>query len=225
MPIKGQDSLHLANVFRDGIALGFLAACSLSGLIAGCSNEPIDVPCPGVAAGELVVTEVHGPQSGEDQYGEWVEIYNASDSAVDLRGLSVTFTKLDGSSQLQMFVRKSVELAAGEYAVFGKQLSGTEPEHVNYGYLGDIGDIDGSGGKLFDSAAVEISSCGEVIDLAVYRNLPTRGSLALNGDISPPTAEANDDEVNWCVDELEDEDTDEKGVRGTPQEENPSCAE
>ena len=223
--MKRLDSLHLANVFRDGIALAFLAACSLGGLSAGCSHEPLDIPCPAVSAGELVVTEVHGPQTGEDRYGEWVEIYNASNRTIDLSGLSVSFTKHDGSSKLQMFIRTPVNLEAGAYAVFGKQLPGAVPEHVNYGYLGDIGDIDGTGGKLFDSAAVEISSCGERIDLAVYRNLPTKGSLTLNGDISPPTAEANDEDINWCVDNLEDDETEQKGVRGTPQEENPSCEE
>ncbi len=222
--MKRQDSLHLANVFGDCTALTFLAACSLS-VLSGCSHEPLDIPCPAISAGELVVTEVHGPQTGEDQYGEWIEVYNASSRTIDLSGLSVSFTKLDGSSKLKMFVRTAVNLEPGGYAVFGKQLPGAEPEHVDYGYLGDIGDIDGSGGKLFDSAAVEITSCGEFIDLALYRNLPTKGSLTLNGDISPPTAEANDDEVNWCVDNLEDEETEQKGVRGTPQEENPSCAE
>ena len=223
--MKRQDSLHLANVFRDGIGLAFLAACSLSALSAGCSHEPLDIPCPAVSAGELVVTEVHGPQTGEDQYGEWVEVYNASSRTIDLSGLSVSFTKLDGSSELKMFIRSAVNLEPGGYAVFGKQLAGFEPDHVDYGYLGDIGDIDGTGGKLFDSAAVRISSCGEAIDLAVYRNLPTKGSLTLSGDISPPTAEANDDEINWCIDNLEDDETEQKGVRGTPQEENPSCAE
>lgn len=212
-------------MFRDGIALALLSACSLSGLFAGCSNEPLDIPCPVLSDGELVVTEIHGPQSGEDQYGEWVEVYNASGRTIDLSGLSVRFTKLDGSSSLQMFVRSAIDVAPGDYAVFGKQLSGAEPEHVDYGYLGDIGDVDGSGGKLFDSAAVEITSCGEPVDIAVYRNLPTKGSLALSGDISPPTAVANDDEINWCVDDREDDETEQKGVRGTPKEENPSCVE
>lgn len=221
--MKRKDSLHLGQVLRDGIALAFLAVCSLSGLSTGCSHDPLDIPCPAVSEGELVVTEIHGPQSGEDQYGEWVEVYNGTGRTIDLSGLAVRFIKLDGSSNLQMFVRNATSIGPGSYAVFGKQLAGAEPAHVDYGYLGDIGDIDGSGGKLFDSAAVELSSCGEVIDLAVYRNLPTKGSLALNGAISPPTAAANDEDINWCVDDLEDENTEQMGVRGTPREENPVC--
>ncbi len=223
--MKRQDSLHLAHVFRDGIALAFLTACSVSGFLAGCSHEPLDIPCPAVSEGDLVVTEIHGPQSGADGYGEWVEVYNASGSAIDLSGLSMQLTKLDGSSDLKMFVRSAVSVEAGAYAVLGKQLSGAEPAHVDYGYLGDIGEVDGTGGKLFDSAAVTLSSCGETIDVAVYRNLPTKGSLALSGDISPPTAASNDLDINWCVDEREDDETEQNGVRGTPREDNPSCAE
>ncbi|MCP4446169.1 MAG: lamin tail domain-containing protein [Myxococcales bacterium] len=218
MPTNAQDSLHLAKVLSDGIGLAFLIACSSSGLVAGCSHEPLDVPCPTVSEGDLVVTEIHGPQSGEDQYGEWVEVYNATGRTIDLAGLSVNFIKLDGSSERAMFIRSSVNLDSGAYGVFGRQTAGAEPEHVDYGYKSDIDS------KLFDSAAVEISSCGEFVDLAVYRDLPTKGSLTLNGEISPPTAAANDDDVNWCVDDLEDENTEQMGVRGTPQEENPVCA-
>lgn len=218
MPMKRKDSIHLGQVLREGIALASLTVGSLSGLSAGCSREPLDIPCPAVSAGDLVVTEIHGPQSGEDQYGEWIEIYNTTGRTIDLSGLSVSFTKLDGSSANDMFVRSAVTIDPGAYVVFGRQFAGAEPDHVDYGYIGDIDS------KLFDSAAVQISSCGEQIDIALYRNLPTKGSLTLSGDISPPTADANDDERNWCEDTREDENTAQLGVRGTPGEENPSCA-
>lgn len=215
--MKRQDSLHLGQVFRDGIALTFLSACSLSGLFVACSQAPVDIPCPEASEGDLVVTEIHGPQSGEDQYGEWIEIYNSTSRTIDLSGLSVSFTKLDGSSENRFLVRTPLALEPGGYAVFGRQPVGAEPDHVDYGYQGDLDS------KLFDSAAVRVSTCGDLVDLAVYRNLPTKGSLILDGDISPPTAEANEDERNWCVDNREDDNTEQLGVRGTPREENPSC--
>ncbi len=199
------------------LVLTLLTACSVGGLLFGCSQEPLDIPCPEVSKGDLVVTEVHGPQTGEDRYGEWIEIYNATGSAIDLSGLSVTFKKLDGSSNTRLFIRTALSLAPGAYAVFGRQTAGAEPEHVDYGYKADLDS------KLYDSAAVEVISCGDQIDLAVYRNLPTKGSLTLDGAISPPTALANDDERSWCVDNREDEDTEQLGVRGTPGEENPVC--
>lgn len=192
----------------------------LAGLyLSGCVHDRLDIPCPDIGPDDLVVTEIHGPQTGEDRYGEWIEVYNPTGRSVDLSGLKINFIKLDGSSTTSVLVRRPVQIEPDSYAVFGRQVLGAEPSYVDYGYINDMDS------KIFDTAAVELSACGEVVDVAVYRNLPSRGSLVLSGDISPPTAEANDDERLWCVDALEDENTEQFGIRGTPQEENPTCPE
>ena len=185
---------------------------------SACVNDPLDVPCPDLAADDLVVTEIHGPQSGEDAYGEWIEVYNPTTREIDLRGLSVSLIRLDGSKQADLIVRTPVPLVSGGYAVFGRQLAGQEPAHVDYGYISDFDS------KLYDSAAVEISSCGRRVDVAVYRNLPPKGSLILDG-ATEPDAELNNDEANWCVDAREDENSETDGIRGTPKEANPVCEE
>lgn len=182
-----------------------------------CVRDPLDVPCPYLDPGDLVVTEIHGPQTGEDRYGEWIEVFNSSDKTVDLSGLAVRFIKLDGSSSAKLLVRNSVPLESGAYGTLGRYFAGTEPDFINYGYSDDLD------GKIYDTGAIELSSCGVVLDVAVYRNLPSRGSMALSGDVSPPDAEANDDERNWCRDTRVDDDTEQFGIRGTPQEENPAC--
>jgi hypothetical protein len=165
----------------------------------------------------LVITEVHGPQSGEDAYGQWIEIYNSSARTIDLAGLSVSVIRLDGSAEARFLVRNATTVAPNGYAVFGRQVAGSEPAHVDYGYISDLEK------DLYDSGAIEVSSCGLRIDLMVYRNLPTKGSVILDGSIDPPTAEANDDEVNLCIDQTEDAMTEQSGIRGTPQEGNPVC--
>lgn len=205
-------------MLRDHIAPLLLPLVLLGGSSAfGCINEALEVPCPNVAAGDLVITEIHGPQSGEDRYGEWIEIFNASTESVNLKGLSVRVLRLDGSAQSRLLVRDSVSMSAGSYAVLGKQVSGAEPDHVDYGYISDIDN------KLYDSGAIQIESCGSEIDLVVYRNLPSKGSLVLDGSIVPPTAVANDEEANWCIDDEADEMSPLMGIRGTPQEENFIC--
>lgn len=214
MSIGGQDSLHLRQVLhysKDLLPL-LVALCGV-----GCVHDPLEISCPELGPGDLVVTEIHGPQSGEDRYGEWIEVFNSSDKTVDLSGLAVRLIKLDGSSSEKLLVRTPVSLESGKYGVFGRQFPGSEPDYVNYGYSEDV-DRD-----IYDTGAVELSSCGVVLDVAVYRNLPSRGSFALSGAIDPPDAEANDDELNWCRDTLEDEDTEQFGIRGTPQKENPVC--
>jgi hypothetical protein len=213
-------------VFRDYIPPGVLPLLILPigiGLLsAGCTTDPLDIPCPALSAGDLVITEIHGPQSGEDRYGEWIEVFNASPAVVDLSGLSVSVIRLDGSSEERLLVRSTLSIASGAYAVFGKQLPGAEPDYVNYGYLSDLS---ATNKKLPDSGAIEVSSCGERIDLVVYRNLPSKGSVILDGSIDPPSAVANDDEINWCIDNTEDAMSETFGIRGTPQEANPICPE
>ena len=54
-------------------------------------REPAETVCPQLAAGDLVVSEVRGPQRPEDASGAWVEIFNASGREVDLLGIKVRF--------------------------------------------------------------------------------------------------------------------------------------
>lgn len=188
----------------------------LLGLV-GCDRDPLGVDCPDASEGELLVTEIRGPQSGEDVDGEWIEIHNASGRDVDLRGLGLVVTRLDGASQATILVRDSTPLLAGGYAVLGRHPSGAEPGHVDYGYAGEYDS------KLYDSAAVELSACGESLDLVVYRNLPSRGTYSLDGSLTP-SAEGNDDERNWCVDDVADDTFGGLTMRGTPRERNRTCS-
>ncbi len=195
----------------------FIPAIFLTTLIfSGCDTDPLEVPCPDLAAGDLVVTEIRGPQTGADMYGEWIEVFNATNRTLDLAGLSVAITKLDGSSSLSFLVRTPTSVSPGGYVVFGRQDAGAEPSHVDYGYRTDVDS------KLFDSGAVELTTCGTAVDLAVYRNLPNTGTLVLNG-ATAPDAENNSDEANWCIDSRDDANASVDGSRGSPQFANPFC--
>lgn len=196
---------------------------------SACSREALDELCPGVAPGGLLVTEVRGDQSGEDAYGEWLEIYNGSGSAVDLEGLEIVFRRVDGGASGTILIRDTVPLDAGGYAVIGRFAPGnTAPGHIDYGYT--IPCEESSSGcdekwldtGFYNAAAVDLIACGELIDRAIYRDLPSRGSWSYDGAM-PLTAEGNDDEAAWCIDETEDEDTATMGYRGTPGEENVPC--
>ena len=190
-------------------------------LVAACSRDPLEVPCPDLQPGELVVTEIRGAQSPEPGYGEWIEIYNGSADTVDLTGLRVTLTRLvDGTAAASFILRggASTEAAAGTYFVLGRFPAGDEPAYVQYGYAADF-DAD-----LPTGAAVDVSSCGERMDRMIYRSLPGEGTYSLSGAIDPPGGDDNDDEDAWCVDLTEDADTPSMGIRGTPGEKNIPCA-
>jgi hypothetical protein len=207
------DRLLLLNLMHS-LSLAALAMTLL--LSAGCERDPRTAVCPELAPGDLVVTEIRGDQSGtDDVLGEWIELYNASSSAIDLTGVAVTVTRLDGGSSARLVFRRNVTVGAGEYVVMGRfyEVDGINlPSYINYGYAADFDS------SIYDTGAIEIFSCGTETDEIIYRNLPSTGTYALDGALEP-SAEANDDLEAWCIDEL----TGDPDATGTPGERNPVC--
>lgn len=188
-------------------ALALVATCALA--CAGCDRAPLDVECPPGTAGALVVSELRGRQSGgDDAMGQWIEIYNPGDAAASIAGLRVRLTKLDGSGEAQILVRDAaLSVPAHGYAVLGRFTPGDLPPNADYGYAQDYA------GDLYPSGVVELASCGNVIDTAIYDGLPITGTLALDG-AAPPDATANDSSAGWCIDPTS---------AGTPRQGNPPC--
>ena len=189
--------------------------------LGACTRDPIDVPCPDVQPGDLVVTEIRADQSPEPGYGQWIEIYNGSADTLDLTGLRVTLTRLvDGTPAASFILRggATTDAAPGGYFVLGRFPAGDEPSYVQYGYADDFDD------DLPTGAAVDIISCGELVDRMIYRSLPGEGTYSLTGAIDPPEGAENDDEGSWCTDLTEDDDTPTMGIRGTPGKKNIPCA-
>lgn len=185
---------------------------------SACTREPVDVECPAVNAGDLVISEIRGDQSGEDTYGQWIEIFNATTDQVDLKGAELTTQKLDGSGEGRILIRRSVPVAAGGYAVLGQFADDDMlPDYVDYGYVDDFAS------SFYNSAAIDLSSCGTRIDRVIYHDLPSTGTLSLDG-AADPDATSNDDEGNWCVDDRDTmPDPTMLGIPGTPGERNLSC--
>lgn len=180
--------------------------------------DTIEYVCPDVGPGDLVITEIRGEQSGPDTYGQWVEVYNASGSAIDLRGMQLEVTRLDGSGLKTVIVRAdALPVEPGAYTVLGA-FPEVVPDHGDYAFGVDLQ------GDLYGAAVLRVFACGEEIDTLVYTDLPGEGSYSLDGDLEPDT-EANDDEENWCTDAAEDPDAppNQIGTPGTPKEANRPC--
>ena len=182
--------------------------------LVGCAREPEEALCPEVAVGDLIVTEVRGPQTPADPMnGEWIELFNASARAIDLEGIRIRFRRKDGSDEVPVIVRDSVSVAAGEYIVLGLFLNdATRPAHVNYGFASDFTQA------WLPAAAVDVESCGVRIDRSTYDALPKLGSFSFNGAMTPDT-NANDDLRNWCTNAA----TAGAVSPGSPQQANPPC--
>ena len=53
-------------------------------LLAGCPRDAADPVCPDIAAGDLVITEIGGPQTGMETLRPFIEVFNASGTEIDL---------------------------------------------------------------------------------------------------------------------------------------------
>lgn len=73
-------------------------------------------------AGQVVITEfMADPNDVEDKVGEWIELLNVSDHAIDLSGGRLTDTGRNDWS-----IPDGTVLQAGEYRVFGRDLMGDD---------------------------------------------------------------------------------------------------
>lgn len=197
---------------------------AIAGTLAGCVRAPLDSDCAALAEGDLVVSELRGKQAEASSYRQWVEVYNASDEAVQLSGLRLVFTRNDGDS-VALFVRADLELPAGAYATLGGG-SPDEFPYIDYDYTVDLHSVSDPSqpSDLDGSALLTLETCGTVID-SVHYTLPELGTLALDGAAAPDAAANDDTKSGWCNDLREgDGPQTEIGVRGTPQEANPPCA-
>ena len=184
------------------------AALLFLGLL-GCSRDPVEAICPSIVEGDLVVTEIRGPQ--DEQNGPWVELFNASNSTIDLIGTKIRFRRKDGSGEVPILVRRSLPVAAGDYVVLGlffdiDIVADQTPPHVDYGFLDDFD------GTWLPAAAVDVETCGTLVDRATYDVLPDTGTYELG--TMPPNADDNNLPASWCFDTTAD---------GTPGAANTAC--
>ena len=191
-----------------------LVTASLGLLLGGgCVRDAEDPECPALAADDLVITEIAGPQTGND-LPPWIEIYNASGGSVDLQGLRLRFRRVDGSGESAAIVRRSLRVEAGSYTTLGldADTDADRDTYLDYGFAADYQ------ASWLTTAAVQLEACGTLVDDARYTSLPRMGSLSLG--TMPPTADANDLPANWCTDPQIGAGT---AIPGTPQQANAAC--
>ena len=97
-----------------------------------------------------------------------------------------------GTSELPSTLRRSVVVPASGYAVLGLVSDAGRPDHIDYGFAGDFHV------SFLAAAAVDVETCGTLIDRARYDNLPKTGTYSFGGT---PDKDANDDLAMWCPNE------------------------
>ena len=89
---------------------------------AACARDPVAAVCPQIGEGDLVVTEIRGPQKPDDLNGPWVELFNASSGTITVAvGTSATISPTNFSNAGGMVANgTSVSLTpTGTYANAG----------------------------------------------------------------------------------------------------------
>ena len=196
--------------------LNWVRGCACGLLLIGCGREAVADAgaCEGVAPGDLVITEVHANPDGSDGDGEYIELFNATESPLTLDGLTLLASRADGASpKSHRLIGGSV--ASEDYVVMGNAPAESMPAHIQYSY--------GTGlGSLRNSDAVLSVRCGDMlIDQVRYDRTVDGRALELDGSLAPDH-ELNDDQGHWCA---APEGTDEvsEGNFGTPGASNSRC--
>ena len=153
---------------------------------------PTCVDCPDV--GLVIITEILNNADGNDDGKEWFEIYNTSDSAIDLQDWTVTD---EGSNAFT--ISESLVIEAGGFLVLGEE---TDPA-LNSGAEVDYAWGTNTNFTLGNGDDEVILSCGGVIiDMVAYDNgdtFPDPNSFSMA--LSPDAYNSIDNDLgeNWGI--------------------------
>ena len=163
-----------------------------------------------VLPGELIITEaMPNPSAVADSFGEWIEVYNTSDTAINLN--SFRLHDDDGDSWLVLEV-ESVYVGPGEYATL-----------CRFGLFsangGVVCDATYDDFVLANSTDEIVLSLGEVeIDRVNYdATFPWTSDTTMSLMTTALDADSNDDIANWCPTAVSAENQLPGGDYGTPR--------
>jgi hypothetical protein len=179
----------------------------------GCDEE-CKIEPQGVDPGTIVITEImKNPEAVDDVAGEWFELYNTGDTAVDLNGWLLSD---DGIDQHKIFSYDGVVVAAKGYLVLGKEAD----KGVNGGL--DVDYVYSNFNLSNKDDEVVLSVYGVEIDRVSYDNgqtFPATPGKSMSLTPAGYDGTLNDDGASWC----DANTTYGEGDFGTPGEGNPDC--
>jgi len=159
--------------------------------------------------GQIIFTEFMArSQSGADS-GEWLELYNTTDTAYDIGGCL-----LKDDSQVFHEITGSLVIPNGGYLVLAKSENAVENHGLAFDYVYDNFNLSNDNDSM-------ILSCDNLeIDSVSYTSALVNLGIAAQLELDSYDGVGNDDEANWC---LSTEVYGTAGKLGTPGLENTAC--
>ena len=183
----------------------------------GCSNQCAVEPQQ-VAPGDIIITEImKDPDTIEDIIGEWFEVHNTTDQAIDMNGWEL---QDEGVDYHKIYDGSGVVVPAYDFLVLARH---QDAEDVG-GAVVDY--VYSSSGSVFNLAnkddEIILVSGDTVVDAVYYDNgeeFPDSNGKTLSLDPDAFDPEANDIGSNWCDAQTPFG----TGDLGTPGSPNPDC--
>lgn len=198
--------------------LSLLLACAQVDDLGDDTGATDDTGAPSEAAlpvvGDLLVNEVmYDPNAVDGDFGEWVEVRNLADHALELQGLSIV-----DSGGTGIVVDRSLVVAAGDLVVFGVSDDPSVNGGVEVDYAYSIDDLKFGN----DGDAVGLILGVTPLDVVAYDaggEFPYEEGSSIQLDPSVADPDANDSGAAWCL----STETYGDGDRGTPGAPNLPC--
>ena len=112
----------------------------------------------------IVITEVMAnPASVSDSYGEWFEIFNTTDSTIDMHGWSIK--DLDGDEHQLLSGETTILILPGEYFILAKNGDESQNGGVNVDYVYNGYSLSNS-----DDEVILLDASGAIVDEVHYSN-------------------------------------------------------
>ncbi|MFL5582609.1 MAG: lamin tail domain-containing protein [Gemmatimonadaceae bacterium] len=163
--------MHRATVALAALGAVLLAVCGRAGDDAAGGARGASGGAVAQARPRVMVTEIMAdPRAVPDERGEWIEVHNAGDAAVDLAGWTI---RSRGDTPHR--VARSVPLAPGAWAVLARdaRVAANGGVRAAYEYGGGIALANGADWVVIADGA------GRTVDSVAWRAPPAGASLAL----------------------------------------------
>jgi endonuclease I len=191
-PLVSATSYSDATVTNGTTYFYIITAVDTSSNISGDSAEASATPQSGGGGGgggNVILSEVFYDPSGTDTGLEWVELYNAGSTTVDLSGYSLGY---GGTSYTYGLLQLAGSIAPGATFVVGGPTSSSANGNPSFNLAVDFNpDIQNSGSTadgvaLFDSPTNQVNSTTVPVDAVIYGGANNNGLLDETGVANAP---------------------------------------